>query len=778
MQRESVKKNIISFVVFLETIIKAMEQRVDLTLIAYIGQEEGRRVLLIGTFVELNDRFRLTLQLPEDVHQEEAEMFFEALRVFTQGLEEQLRFPVEEPFLEPAEEPIEGPKFYGTLQTIAMLRLKPEWKLKPFTTIPPEAILMEKRCHTGAVFGNAKDWIEVDARRSTRAEVSIAVKKQAEARGNDEIRKVFTTPKSSDAKLKSSGVPRNQIVANERTAETKGRKEIRKVLNTLESRATQLESNSIIDEVRNKFGTETERGREAHNDASTRRSLEAASEKEKRISKVKAEGGRKSQKNASIRRSLEAALEKEDKIISKEKTERRKEVHGDASTRRSLEAAPENEKIVEINKTHDEKETVTCIFKKSGNLERKREKPDKEIDRIISWSYGNPQPIRRADEQLCMLNGVPAIANKKDRTICEWWGANLVDAARDALSRDRATAASAMAANETIGEQLKSLAQEEESLKRQIKQLLETRTKSIHALQRRQRRVEKLKKIAKELEDTPVIEENSDGEEETIKILHSVNTTKRNPETVLDRFTLQNDNEGVQVSLMASITVRSTSQNPTQVERPFTLVYDMTNGKATRKVYADWATKITAHPVAEADNYEAVQIVNYEERTRETETPQKENVNPESAEPTTTHSMERNVPTITDISNIPSTSKEMKVILDNIRTNAILSSKRKRSTQVSYKEASSKDSNEERLRFKSEKNRIYWRKEEIKKRKHSAKKLSTSEESLDSDNVKSTEEGGMQPTTGLVLTARSSTGREPESSSGTRDNRSETQGHR
>jgi hypothetical protein len=86
---------------------------------------------------------------------------------------------------------------------IAMIKVIPEWKLKPFVEISAEAMRMEKRSHVGSVFGNAEAWMDIDARRPTKIEQSKTIlknlKKVGGAEGDEEIRKVSTTREALEA---------------------------------------------------------------------------------------------------------------------------------------------------------------------------------------------------------------------------------------------------------------------------------------------------------------------------------------------------------------------------------------------------------------------------------------------------------------------------------------------------------------------------------------------------------------------------------------------------
>ncbi|XP_067209970.1 CAP-Gly domain-containing linker protein 1-like [Linepithema humile] len=650
--------------------------------------------------------------------------------------------PHREPLLKESTEEDQGAEEEDRVEipTINMIRVIPEHRLKPFVEIPKTAIVLEQMCHNGSVFHNAEAWRDINARRLTRIDKETCrnkILKREETEGDNEI------PKQ-----------RQWMTNNRRFPEAVPEKEEKGIKNDANLRKGNPEG-----------GNETPKQQQRK--TINQRSLETAPETEEKI--IISDTSQKAPNFHT--QNLEGGEQ-----IHKLKLESNNRIHTQnleggvkIQKQRTEESKIQNTSEIASGILKNKKVTNTCRFYQKSNLCEK--------------DFQNTSILTRSKGQLYLIDGKPAIVENRDATANS---ANERADARKGVSNQSAdqTAAhlyNALADSEwqsvdsesrrdkhiemenLTNKQFHELAKEEEDLKKQIQQLLKSKEKSITALRRKQRRIEDLKKILQQLKDVPCYEEDdSDGDEDVTNLLHKVQSLNDDKKSYVDKFIVRDKDNEVTICYTANISVEKSKSQSTQEEKPITVTYKISTTNMQRIIQAEWASSITNCPMEgilaeaqgeretvetkgqplEANWKMSLEDVASPREQRSDDEPEKENTPPNEKNKT-----QYALPKITEITVFPNQDNE-----DTPK-------KRKRDTKnISYKKYSSEESDDSWCRFKKDKDRKYWRREEKKKRGSSRNRKvdipnQESESPIERNSNRShkcenIEEGGMQPVPG------------------------------
>ncbi|XP_067215689.1 uncharacterized protein [Linepithema humile] len=262
---------------------------------------------------------------------------------------------------------------------------------------------------------------------------------------------------------------------------------------------------------------------------------------------------------------------------------------------------------------------------------------------------------------------------------------------------------------------LKVLDEQEEKLKQEIKDLLLRKRKGLLAERRKKERIDKLMQLKYDISNIPDEYTDSEGEENIEKFDKELAEIFGKQHPTVDNITMFDDKDSVS----------ETSVNPTELNIPQTTQQNVE--ERLREIL-----DINEESIPETTKTESTRESKNEETQKATK-PQKR--------------IEKELQKILENQRymMPSTSSE---ITDQNRS----CNKKRRTasiTQKSYKEQSSDDSDEARMRYKSSKTRRHWKQEEIKRQKRITESpiLGTrpsADQKMDTDG-----EGGMQPASPL-----------------------------
>jgi len=162
------------------------------------------------------------------------------------------------------------------------------------------------------------------------------------------------------------------------------------------------------------------------------------------------------------------------------------------------------------------------------------------------------------------------------------------------ISKKRKTTSEEFALDNIIKmeEKLKELNEKEEGLKREARRLLEAKRKTCQSIARKRNRIRELEGLIQTLKEAPTIEEDSDGDEQLIGIIRSVNQLPKETEYIAEKHIVIDENTGMSMTINSSTAISSNIPLELRDEKIVTVTQNIRRNTITKVIQADWATKV------------------------------------------------------------------------------------------------------------------------------------------------------------------------------------------
>jgi len=352
-------------------------------------------------------------------------------------------------------------------------------------------------------------------------------------------------------------------------------------------------------------------------------------------------------------------------------------------------------------------------------------------------------------------------------------------------------------------EKLRELSDKEEQLREEARQLMDVKKKTCQSIARKRNRIRELEGLIRMLKEAPTIDEDSDGDEQLIGLMRTVNQLPKETEHVAEKYIVVDEGTGMIMTINTSTAISSNVPMQLRDEKHVVITQNIKKNIIERIIEADWATKIIRCEMSK-DNKEIpgtrqilpVLKINTkgpdnptprkqpdEEEMNELSTePENENDNPESKDESTDNEVSRNKTTnkaimqehkddicdktqdknettektkvheikLKKMKIIKTIPKELKQLIDSANNETIIQEKTRRTKiKKSYAESSSDKSDDEICRFRKLSRRKHWNKGSAKRPKSSTTTDTPARPESESSEITipdTPEEGGMRPT--------------------------------
>lgn len=285
------------------------------------------------------------------------------------------------------------------------------------------------------------------------------------------------------------------------------------------------------------------------------------------------------------------------------------------------------------------------------------------------------------------------------------------------------------------------------------------------------------------LKEAPTVDEDSDGDEQLIGMMRTVNQLPKETEYVAEKHIVIDEETGMLMTINASIAISTNIPIHLRDEKRVTITQNIKRDTIEEIIQTDWATKMIRCEMSR-DNREipgtrqilpvgiitkpntrepdvATPMKHLDDEDTDEQPPESESETIETRITEEQSVQEKNKETdvrpkaqeikIKEMKIIKIIPKELKQLIDSANNETIIQEKTRRTkTAKSYAESSSDKSNDEICRFRKLSRRKHWNKGSAKRSKSSRATDTTAHPESESSETTITdapEEGDMRPTT-------------------------------
>lgn len=332
-------------------------------------------------------------------------------------------------------------------------------------------------------------------------------------------------------------------------------------------------------------------------------------------------------------------------------------------------------------------------------------------------------------------------------------------------------------------EKLRELSEKEERLKSEARRLMNEKKRTCQSIARKRNRIRELEGLIRMLKEAPTVDEDSDGDEQLIGMMRTVNQLPKETEYVAEKHIVIDEETGMLMTINASIAISTNIPIHLRDEKRVTITQNVKRDTIEEIIQTDWATKMIRCEMSR-DNREipgtrqilpvgiitkpntrepdvATPMKHLDDEDTDEQPPESESETIETRITEEQSVQEKNKETdvrpkaqeikIKEMKIIKIIPKELKQLIDSANNETIIQEKTRRTkTAKSYAESSSDKSNDEICRFRKLSRRKHWNKGSAKRSKSSRATDTTAHPESESSETTITdapEEGDMRPTT-------------------------------
>jgi len=124
---------------------------------------------------------------------------------------------------------------------------------------------------------------------------------------------------------------------------------------------------------------------------------------------------------------------------------------------------------------------------------------------------------------------------------------------------------------------------------------MDQKKKTCQSIARKRNRIRELEGLVQMLKEAPTMDEDSDGDEQLIGMMRSVNQLPKETEYVDEKHIIIDEETGMLMTINSSIAITSNIPIQMRDEKCVTITQYIKKNTIEKVIEADWATKMIRH---------------------------------------------------------------------------------------------------------------------------------------------------------------------------------------